>query len=199
MPLPNVRCPNCACSMSLDVMLVEDAPREALNAVIEAHPAGATFIKPLMRYIGLFAPAKTQMSHSRIATLIRELVPMIREAKIERKGRIWPAPIDSWRNGFEHMLMLVGTGQLRLPLKSHGYLLEVLVGFAEKAEGLAETKREEQRAGHAGAGTSSERQATTQMNGPVLLNAALPKTRMPDHVREALAQVKHKSPQERES
>ncbi|KIP19207.1 hypothetical protein KY49_3316 [Burkholderia sp. MSHR3999] len=157
MPLPQLSCPNCRAVMSLDVLLADDAPREALNAIVDAHPAGETFIKPLLRYISLFAPSKSQMSHSRIAALISELAPMIRAAQIERNGRTWPCPIDYWRLGFEHMLAQRDLGRIKLPLKSHGYLLEVLAGFSDKAESRAETHLERQRQGHAGLGTPEAR------------------------------------------
>lgn len=157
MPLPQICCPNCRAVMSLDVVFADDAPREALNAIVDAHPAGETFVKPLLRYIGLFAPAKSQMSHTRIAALVNELAPMIRSAQIERNGRTWACPIDYWRQGFEQMLSQRDQGRLKLPLKSHGYLLEVLAGFADKAESRAESHTEHQRQGHSGLGTPEAR------------------------------------------
>ncbi|WP_175992333.1 hypothetical protein [Burkholderia vietnamiensis] len=143
--------------MSLDILLADDAPREALNAIVDAHPAGDSFIKPLLRYVGLFAPAKSQMSHTRLAALVNELRPMIRSAQIERNGRTWVCPLEYWRQGFEHMLAQRDQGRLNLPLKSHGYLLEVLAGIADKAEGRTETHIERQRQGHSGLGTPEAR------------------------------------------
>lgn len=157
MPLPQLCCPNCRAVMSLDILLAEDAPREALNAIVDAHPAGDSFIKPLLRYVGLFAPAKSQMSHTRIAALVNELAPMIRSAQVERNGRTWVCPIEYWRQGFEHMLAQRDQGRLNLPLKSHGYLLEVLAGIADKAEARIETHTERQRQGHSGLGTPEAR------------------------------------------
>jgi len=157
MPLPQICCPNCRAVMSLDVVLADDAPREALNAIVAAHPAGDSFIRPMLRYIGLFAPAKSQMSHSRVAALINELSPMIRTAQFERNGRVWVCPIDVWRAGFEHMLTTRDEGRLNLPLKSHGYLLEVLVGLIDRAESRAEMHTERQRQGHSGLGTPNAR------------------------------------------
>lgn len=159
MPLPQLCCPNCRAVMSLDVLLADDAPREALNAIVAAHPAGESFIKPLLRYVGLFAPAKSQMSHSRIAALINELAPLIRGAQFERNGRTWACPIDYWRQGFEQMLALRDDGRLNLPLKSHGYLLEVLAGLVDRTESRAEAHLERQRQGHAGLGTPEARAA----------------------------------------
>lgn len=159
MPLPQVCCPNCRAVMSMDILFAEDAPREALNAIVAAHPAGDSFIRPLLRYVGLFAPAKSQMSHARVAALVNELVPMIRAAQFERNGRTWACPIDYWRQGFEHMLAQRDQGRLKLPLKSHGYLLEVLAGLSNKAESRAETNLEQQRQGHSGLGTPEARAA----------------------------------------
>lgn len=157
--------------MSLDVLLAEDAPREALNAIVDAHPAGESFVKPLLRYIGLFAPLKGQMSHSRIAALVNELAPMIRSAKIECNGRTWVCPIDYWRQGFEHMLGQRDLGNLILPLKSHGYLLKVLAAFSDKAESRAETRLEAQRQGHAGLGAPEARASLSPALPDVLANA----------------------------
>lgn len=168
MPLPQVCCPNCRAVMSMDVLFAEDAPREALNAIIDAHPAGDSFVKPLLRYIGLFAPAKSQMSHSRVASLVSELAPMIRAAQIERHGRTWVCPIEYWRQGFEHMLAQRDQGRLTLPLKSHGYLFEVLAGLSDKTESRTESHTERQRQGHAGLGTP---QARASPDAPVSLPA----------------------------
>lgn len=166
MPLPQLCCPNCRAVMSLDVLLAEDAPREALNAIVDAHPAGESFVKPLLRYVGLFAPAKSQMSHSRLAGLVNELAPMIRAAQIERNGRTGACPIEYWRQGFEHMLAQRDQGRLMLPLKSHGYLFEVLAGFVDKAESRAEAHAERQRQGHAGLGTPEARASPPVVEQP---------------------------------
>jgi len=157
MPLPVVTCPNCRATASLDVFLSEDSVRDALNAVIAAHPAGETLIKPMLRYIGLFAPAKSRMAYSRLAALIGEITPAMRIAEITRNGRTWPAPLAYWQSAFETVLNAAHQGGLSLPLKSHGYLLEVIARMSSKGEAHAETLREQQRAGHAGVGLPTER------------------------------------------
>lgn len=126
MPLPTVKCPVCNSMMSLDVLLADDAPREALLAIINIHPQGDKFIKPLLHYIGLFAPSKSQMSHSRIAALIDELTPWVQSGRIERNGMIHVAPLDYWIDALNVVLAARNAGTLSTPLKSHGYLLEVI-------------------------------------------------------------------------
>jgi len=194
MPLPSVTCPNCRATASLDVFLSEDSVRDALDAVIAAHPAGETLIKPMLRYVGLFAPAKSRMAYSRLASLIGEITPAMRAAEIERNGRRWPAPLAYWQSAFETVLNAAHQGGLSLPLKSHGYLLEIIARMSSKSEAKTETKREQQRAGHAGVGSSPERaQAAvvvaepqrTAMPGEVRANLHALKTklqsRQPDH------------------
>ncbi|AOJ10577.1 hypothetical protein [Burkholderia mayonis] len=190
MPLPQICCPNCRAVMSLDIVFADDAPREALNAIVDAHPAGETFVKPLLRYIGLFAPAKSQMSHSRVALLINELAPMIRAARIERNGRTWPCPIDYWRQGFEHMLSQRDQGRLKLPLKSHGYLLEVLAGFSDKAESRSESHLERQRQGHSGLGTPDARASPTAIVPPVLAVVETGSRQMTPEIEESLSKLR---------
>jgi len=186
MPLPVVTCPNCRVSASLDVFLSEDSVRDALNAVIAAHPAGETLIKPMLRYIGLLAPAKSRMAYSRLAALIGEITPAMRAAQITRGGRTWPAPLAYWQSAFEAVLNAAHQGGLSLPLKSHGYLLEVIARMASQGEAKAETLREQQRAGHAGVGAPPERaQQTVVSHEPT-------RTGMPVGVRENLQSLKQR-------
>lgn len=143
MPLPTIKCPVCHSQMSLDVLLVDDSVRDALMAVIDIHPLGDKFIKPLLRYIGLFSPAKSQMSHGRIAALINEIEPMIKAGKIERNGMIHIAPLDYWQDALNTVLASRDAGKLTLPLKSHGYLLEVISSRANATAAKIEQKNEE--------------------------------------------------------
>ena len=128
--------------MSIDVLLADDAPRDALMAIVNIHPQGERFIKPLLRYVGLFAPLKSQMSHSRIASLINEIEPMVKAGKIERNGIIHIAPLDYWIDAINAVLTSRDAGKLTLPLKSHGYLLEVIASRANSTAAKIEQKRE---------------------------------------------------------
>ena len=68
---------------------------------------------------------------------------MIKAAEINRNGRTWPAPQAYWKAALEEIVIKRGT--LQLPLKSHGYLLEIICGMAGKAEAVQEKKVEERR------------------------------------------------------
>lgn len=189
MPLPTCTCPNCRITASLDVFLSEDSVRTALDAVIDAHPAGDTLIKPMLRYVGLFAPAKSRMSYGRMAALIGEITPAMRAAQIQRGGRVWPAPLDYWRQGFEAVLSQAHVGGLALPLKSHGYLLEIIARMSSKEEGQRERAVEQQRAGHAGTGSAPSRAAQAVINNT-------PRQPMPADVRETLLALRQPKPTE---
>lgn len=159
MPLPIVKCPVCHAAMSLEVLLSDDAPRAALLAIVDIHPQGKTFIKPLLHYIGLFAPAKTQMSHGRIAALITELQPMIAAAQIERNGMTYAAPLDFWIDAIGAVLNARDMGTLTLPLKTHGYLLEVIAKRAQSVSAKEQVKHEDYlRKGEARRSEERERQ-----------------------------------------
>lgn len=188
--LPTFDCPVCRNPLTWDVVFAHQGVRDAMLALVNAHAEGRKLLRPLLSYITLFAPAKTALRYERVASLSNELVEMIRSATLQRAGRTWAAPLDYWRQGMEEVVQRAhSTSGLRLPLTSHGYLLEVVMGYANRSEAAAETKVEQQRAGHAGHGTQPDRAATAQHGGPVRLDAKLPKREMPQHIREQLNQL----------
>lgn len=133
-------CPNCYETLSLAALIEHDAAREAVRLALEfPSPLG----KQLLQYASLFKPAQRALSMDRFASILNDLLPMIQAAQIDRNGRIWPAPQAYWLQAFENMW--TARGKLSLPLKSHGYLLEILVGYANKAEAKAETQSEQGR------------------------------------------------------
>lgn len=188
--LPTFDCPVCRNALTWDVVFAHQGVRDAMLALVNAHSEGRKLLRPLLSYVTLFAPAKTALRYERVASLSTELVEMIRAAKLERAGRTWTAPLDYWRQAMEEIVQRAhGTSGLRLPLTSHGYLLEIVMGYANKSESAAETKTEQQRAGHAGHGTQPDRAVIAQHGGPIKLDAALPKRAMPEHIREQLNQL----------
>lgn len=142
-------CPACGSVNSLDSLVGHDGARAALG---ELAKLSGPLASAVVRYLALFRPqqragkAPRQLSLDRVASLLAELNPMILEARIERSGRNYAAPRDAWVNAIDSML--AGRDRLTLPLKSHGYLLEIIVGQVNKAEMAAESKREAGRAGH---------------------------------------------------
>ena len=119
----NIKCPNCGAVHSLD-SLINDADASAvLKAVLEMD---VELGKAAIRYIGLFRPAKSQLSWARTAKLLNELMPMIKAQEAVRDGVSSPAPAEAWLHGFSETVNARDQGRLKLPLKSHGYLLEIV-------------------------------------------------------------------------
>jgi hypothetical protein len=172
-------CPSCGFFASPEAFLADaDEQRALLLAFKVPSPLAAS----LHQYLRLFRPAQRALTARRIETLLGELLPMIEACRIERRGRIWPAPVEAWRTALEE---IVGKrDRLTLPLKSHGYLLEILVGHADRAEGTAEAKREEARAYP----YSQERSSAPAAPAAEFANLRkLEKTPMPESVSRQLA------------
>lgn len=135
-----VTCPACGSQYDLDAAVSDADARRFMDLVAGMHPQVA---RPLIQYLGLFRPRKTGMRWSRMLSLARELEPMIREARIVRNGTSYVVPLDAWAHALEY---LAGRPSgLNLPLKTHGYLLEILAGHAEKMASKEEAQREQRR------------------------------------------------------
>lgn len=121
-------CPCCGSINSIEALLTDAAARQAVAAALEL-PAGLG--ERLLRYLGLFRPQGRALAWDRAARLLEELRAAIDAGQIERHGQTWPAPLDYWRLALDQMLDSRPT--LALPLKSHGYLYEIIAGLARKA------------------------------------------------------------------
>ena len=119
----NIKCPNCGAVHSLDTLINDAEASAVLKAVLEMD---AELGKAAIRYIGLFRPAKSQLSWARTAKLLNELLPMIKAQEATRDGICFPAPAEAWIHGFNETVNARDQGRLKLPLKSHGYLLEIV-------------------------------------------------------------------------
>ena len=119
----NIKCPNCGAVHSLDTLINDAEASAVLKAVLEMD---AELGKAAIRYIGLFRPAKSQLSWARTAKLLNELLPLIKAQEAARDGVCFPAPAEAWIHGFNETVNARDQGRLKLPLKSHGYLLEIV-------------------------------------------------------------------------
>ncbi|TCS38495.1 hypothetical protein EDC30_102234 [Paucimonas lemoignei] len=176
-------CPACGAEFTLDVLIAHEGAREAL---VEAMGLDMALGKRLVQYLSLFRPAQRQLTMDRVAKILKEISPSIRAQRIERGGRIWSVPRDSWAWALDEIV--AKKDRLTLPLKSHGYLLEMLVGAADRAEAATERKVEEQRAQR----TFQEGQ-TIAVRSEAQSVAAYVKQPMPEATREALKQLTSKN------
>ncbi|MDO4698324.1 MAG: hypothetical protein Q4A60_06600 [Pasteurellaceae bacterium] len=119
-----VKCAACGALSSLDSLIANDAASRAIYAALSVNGELGT---ALIGYLGLFRPAKSSLSFDRVATLLNELVPMIQASEIQRDGKAYPAPAEAWIYAIN--AMLANRAGLKLPMKSHGYLLEIIAGW----------------------------------------------------------------------
>lgn len=139
----NVKCPNCGAVHSLDSLINDAEASAVLRTVLEMD---AELGKAAIRYIGLFRPAKSQLSWARTAKLLSELLPMIKAQEAARDGVCFPAPTEAWIHGFNETVNARDQGRLKTPLKSHGYLYEILAGWVGQPSAGNQTNQPNRRA-----------------------------------------------------
>ena len=146
-------CPACAATGSIEFFLMDASAR---SAVMAAFKLPSPLAKQVMAYIRLFRPPKRGLTWDRVDKLLSELMEPINSAQLTRNGLTVPAPIDYWKEALDQMLMK--RDKLTLPLKSHGYLFEIISNMANKAAGAREIKKEQNMAYRYGRdGSSSPR------------------------------------------
>lgn len=137
-----VTCPSCCATFSLDVALQMDASRAALMRALQMPaPLAALWAQ----YLGMFRSANRALAHDRAERLMAELLPMLDAGEVVRNGNRRQAPIEIWRTALEQMVELRNADKLQLPLKTHGYLLEIVFAAAERGAAKAERQVEETR------------------------------------------------------
>ena len=149
------RCPNCGAGMSLDALIAHEECRQLLAEVMQV---GLPYGRAVIRYLGLFRPAKRELRMERVARLLRELLPDLQRGAITRAGRDWPLTPEQWQAGLQAVLDAADKGTLQPPLADHGYLHQVLMRLVDKSEASAETEREAGR-------RAAPRAATVQVKG----------------------------------
>ncbi len=145
-------CPACGAHLSLDAAL-SDADARRFADLMATLPA--SLARPLIAYLALFRPAKTGLRWPRLLGLAQEIVPMIQAAEVRRHGRVLRAPHAVWEQALGQLADRPAS--LSLPLKTHGYLLEIVAQAAERAAQSAYSPAHRPVAGvHAGPRTPGE-------------------------------------------
>lgn len=127
-----IRCQSCGATASLDVLIEDTAAAQALTLALKLSSTGRAVIK----YLGLFRPEKRALSMARVAVILGELNPMIEAGRIERNGTVYSVSPIIWERSLEKVVQMRDLGKLATPLKSHGYLLEIIV--TELAKSVAD-------------------------------------------------------------
>ncbi|WP_249190768.1 hypothetical protein [Burkholderia cenocepacia] len=116
--------------MSLDALIAHDAAREALAA---AFKLSGQLGSALVRYLALFRPESRELTMDRVARLVGDLLPDLQAQRISRNGQVHDAPLEAWVWAIEQALAARDAGRLTLPLKSHGWLYEVISNWRPQA------------------------------------------------------------------
>lgn len=132
-------CPACGFKSPIEVFAADKDARVFAALMGRVPPPLADGV---LRYLSLFAPARHAMTFGRGRTLLEPLVQMIEAGRITRARREWIVSLAGFEAGLRQMIE--SRAKLTLPLKSHGYLLEVLAGAVNQAEGKAEAAQIEQ-------------------------------------------------------
>lgn len=128
------RCPCCGAENSLDALFAHEDARDCLWQLAQM---GGPMTRGLVQYLGLFRPQKSALSAARMAGLMAELLPDMQAGHIRRRGKVCPAPPEAWAYGFQAALAARNEGRLQLPLKSHGWLYEVIGQWRGQTDGGA--------------------------------------------------------------
>lgn len=184
-------CPVCCVASPLEGFIqVEEQGR----AVMIALGLPASLRDVFVRYMRLFNPPGRKGTISKTVRLLTELEQPIRDCRVSRRGNDYVAPVELWRDAMEDIVERARQpgSTLTLPLKSHGYLFEVVAGKCEQAAAKAE-KRSEQGRNH-GEFYSAAKPAAT----PIAASPGPPpkpdKKTMPDDVRKQLGLNRKEQP-----
>lgn len=181
-------CPVCGVTSPLEGFLqVEEQGR----AVMIALGLPASLRDALVRYMRLFNPPGRKGAISKTLRLLTELEQPIRDNRVSRRGNDYVAPVELWREAMEDIVERARQpgSTLTLPLKSHGYLFEVVAGKCEQAAAKAEKRSE-------GGRRYGDFYQAPQVASPMPVSHGPPtapkagKTTMPDSVRQQLNQLK---------
>lgn len=130
-------CPHCQGQFELAAALELQAARGAL---VSAMALSGELGRLMAHYIGMFKPPQKALSLDRAERLLAEITPQIEGGVVMRRGAELPAPRELWIAALKTMIEQRDSGKLELPLKTHGYLLEIVASTAQR--GAARQERE---------------------------------------------------------
>ncbi|MDH4275637.1 MAG: hypothetical protein OEW08_11400 [Gammaproteobacteria bacterium] len=131
-------CPSCGAKFPLEAALQDARARQALAGALKID---ARLADPLLTYLGLFSTADGRaVRMDKLVRVISEVAEPIAAAKLEHNRRVWPAPIEYWREALE--ATLAQRDKLKLPLNGHGYLFSIVASIAARADGNKERRAE---------------------------------------------------------
>lgn len=154
-------CPCCQTDFPLEAGINDVNARNAIKRAFSLSPLGEL----LLAYVQLFQKPTRKLSMTKLVKILDEIIPLIQTGRIDHRGRLWAAPLDSWRAALEEMLDR--REKLTIPLKNHSYLFTIIAGFADKAEGKVEAQTETRKVGGASRRKTTEQTKTSPMPAEV--------------------------------
>lgn len=134
----NITCPNCALTFPV-LAGMNDADARRFAALMGDLPP--TVARPLIEYLQLFKPDKSGLKWSKMLKLTQDIAPEIIAGEVRRNGRTLNATAEQWAEG---MGQLTGRrDKLTLPMKSNGYLRDIVFGLADRTAAQVEREHEE--------------------------------------------------------
>ncbi len=131
-------CPGCGVHGSIEAFSVEPAAKRLAAIFAELPPE---VLRHVTAYLRLFSPMKRGLSLERACDLAAELRDMVKAGQVENYGRPFPASPALF--GAAMFEMVENRGRLRLPLKTHGYLISIVVGGSGAAAAATEEQAEQ--------------------------------------------------------
>ena len=130
-------CPGCGAQGSIELFAQDANARQfaALMGRIPPQISDAT-----LGYLTLFRPSSRALNWSRGKVLLEELVQAIEAGAVRRCGRDWAVTPADFKEAMQEMVRI--RDKLDLPLKNHGYLLEILKSASNRTEAKAEKETE---------------------------------------------------------
>ena len=154
-----MKCPACNAGFSLEAAFGVDAGRSALLVALQMPALGGL----LAQYLGMFRSAGRALAFDRVEKLLVELKPMLDGQFVVRNGLRRACPPELWQQALERMVEHRNAGKLQLPLKTHGYLLEIVFALADAAGAKEERATEETRRRGEGRDQGTDRMARMQV------------------------------------
>lgn len=144
------RCPICHSDIHLDQLLEDDAGRELLGLIAQCQ---AEVARPLVAYIGLFRPEKSQLSNSRAVKLIKEVLALYPQSLL--LAHALSETVRAVQDKRRH-------NQNRAALTNHNYLKQVYDTNAPKF--VSVTAPAQENTAQAAQQAQAQQQQTDRMN-----------------------------------
>ncbi|WP_421793525.1 hypothetical protein [Hydrocarboniphaga effusa] len=122
-------CPSCGTHGSVEAFTVDTNARRFEQLLTDMPPELPRLAR---RYIALFRPLKRGLHWDDACEYLEQITAMVKAGSVDNYGRAVPISATQVAAAM-HQMLVEQRDLLRLPLKSHGYLISILIGAAPQA------------------------------------------------------------------